>query len=107
MARHSHPARHERPAIDEAAMAAARGLERLLVEAQGLGANRWVEFLGPFPEALRDAALPDLRGVALRARAAYGPRDSIRDALSTESTEPVLADLDRLLKLLAREASGG
>ena len=40
----------------------------------------------------------------MRARAAYGPKDSIREALPAELTEPFLADLDRLLKALARDA---
>ena len=97
------PARHERPAIDEAALAAARDAERLLAVARKRDSGRWIEFLEPLPDALRDGALPDLRGVARRARAAYGHKDSIRDALPGELTEPLLADLDRLLKLLARE----
>ncbi|MGD0862897.1 MAG: hypothetical protein ABSA21_09050 [Candidatus Limnocylindrales bacterium] len=66
------PARHERPVVDEAALAAARHA--------------------------------DLRRVAQRARAAYGPKDSIREVLPADLTEPFLADLDRLLKALAREA---
>jgi hypothetical protein len=103
----SRPARHERPAIDEAALTAARDVDRLLVEARERGLGRWVEFLTPLPEALRDAAVPDLRGVALKARAAYGPKDSIREALPAEVTEPLLGHLDRLLKLLARDAADG
>jgi hypothetical protein len=38
----------------------------------------------------------------MRARAAYGPKDSIRDALPAELTEPFLESVDRLLKALAR-----
>jgi hypothetical protein len=99
------PARHERPAIDEAALAAARETEKAAAGARERGLSRWQEFLEPLPELLRDASLEDLRGVALRARAAYGPKDSIRDALPADLTEPLLASLDRLLKALAREAS--
>ncbi|MGD0017742.1 MAG: hypothetical protein ABSD62_00660 [Candidatus Limnocylindrales bacterium] len=98
------PARHERPVIDEAALAAARAADRLLEAARSRGATRWEEFLAPLPEQLRDVGIADLRRVALRARAAYGPKDSIREALPAELTEPFLADLDRLLKTLAREA---
>ncbi len=97
------PARHERPVIDEAALAAARGADRLLDAARMVGAATWEEYLLPVPGQLRDAGLPELRKVALRARAAYGPRASIRDALPAELTEPFLADLDRLLKALARD----
>jgi hypothetical protein len=49
--------------------------------------------------------LSELRAVAQRARAAYGPKDSIREALPADLTEPFLADLDRLRKALAREAA--
>jgi hypothetical protein len=98
------PARHERPAIDEAALVAARAADRLLAEARERGLVRWAEFFGATPELLRDSALRDLRGVAMRARSAYGPKDSVRDALPAELTEPLLTALDRLLKALARDA---
>ena len=98
------PARHERPVIDETALAAARAADRLLDAARERGATRWEEFLAPLPEQLRDVGMADLRRVAQRARAAYGPKDSIREALPVELTEPFLADLDRLLKALARDA---
>jgi len=101
------PARHERPALDEAALAAARAAEKAVAGARERGLSRWQEFLEPLPELLRDASLQDLRGIALRARGAYGPKDSIRDALPASLTEPLLASLDRLLKALAREASNG
>lgn len=39
----------------------------------------------------------------MRARSAYGPKDSIREALPAELTEPLLADLDRLLRALAKD----
>jgi hypothetical protein len=97
------PARHERPAIDEAALAAARDAEKLLAEARNRGSERWAAFLASVPERLRDAAVVDLRAVALRARSAYGPKDSIREALPAELTEPFLADLDRLLRALAKD----
>ena len=103
MARHPEPARHEVPAVDEAALAAARSADKLLECARERGSERWVEFLAPIPDLLRDAGMGELRGVAMRARAAYGPRDSIRDALPAELTGPFLDDLDRLRKVLARE----
>ena len=98
------PARHERPVIDEAALAAARDADRLLDAARARGSERWELFLAPLPGLLRDVPIAELRRIALRARGAYGPKDSIRDALSAEVTEPFLADLDRLLKVLARDA---
>ena len=101
------PARHERPAIDEAALVAARAGDRMVREARERDAGRWVAYLEPLPDALRDADLHDLRKVALRARAAFGPKDSVRDVLPSEVTEPFLEAIDRLLKELARRDVGG
>jgi hypothetical protein len=97
------PARHEKPAIDELALAAAREADRLLDAARIRGLPRWEGFLEPLPDLLRDSTLSELRGVARRARAAYGPKDSIRDDLPAELTEPFLSGLDRLLAALARD----
>jgi hypothetical protein len=105
--RDSGPARHEVPAIDEAALAAARDADRLLAAAETAGDARWVEFLGPLPDKLRDGDLRDVRSAALRVRAAYGPKDSIRDALPESVTEPAVATVDRLLKALARHDARG
>lgn len=83
-------------------------MDRLLAAAREHGHERWVEFLAPFPDRLRDDGLVDLRATTRRARAAYGPKDSVRDALPPEVTEPVLDALDRLLRELnRREAAGG
>ena len=95
-------ARHERPAIDEAGLRAARAADRLLAEARERGVTRWVDYLDPMPDALRDDPMPDLRRTALRARAAFGPKDSIRDALPEELTEPFLDAIDRLIRELNR-----
>jgi hypothetical protein len=103
MAKGPHPARHEVPAIDEAALAAARTAEKLLETARARGSQRWADFLATVPDQLRDAGVGELASVALRARAAYGPKDSIREALPLELTEPFLVELDRLRKALARE----
>ena len=96
------PARHERPAIDEAALICARHADRLLAEARAIGQVRWATYLELMPDRLRDAHIDELRSVGLRARAAYGPKDSIRDALPPDLTEPFLRSIDRLLKALAR-----
>ncbi len=101
------PARHERPAVDDAALAAARHADRLLAAARSRGDERWIAFLAPLPDRLRDAPLGDLGGIARRCRAAYGTKDSIREALPAELTEPFLASIDRLLKQLARRDVGG
>lgn len=101
------PARHERPVIDEAALVAARAADRLLDAARGVGVSRWVAYVEPLPDLLRDGELGELRRVALRARSAYGPKDSIRDALPREVTEPFLDAVDKLLKELARRDAAG
>jgi len=103
LARRVEPARHELPAIDEAALAAARSADKLLQYTRERGLERWAIFLAPVPDQLRDAAVGELRVVALRARAAYGSKDSIRELLPAELTEPFLTDIDRLRKALARE----
>lgn len=96
------PARHEVPAIDAAAMTAARWADRLVRAAREREAKRWVAFLEPLPDRLRDEDLPGLRATARRARAAYGAKDSIRDALPEELTEPFRDAIDILLRELAR-----
>ena len=95
-------ARHEVPAIDDAALNAARHADRLLAAAEDSGITRWESYLRPLPDRFRDGDLRDVRLAAMRARAAYGPKDSIRDALPAELTEPFLESVDRLLKALAR-----
>lgn len=95
-------ARHDAPAVDAAALAAARWADRLLEAARRSRRERWVLFLADLPDRLRDDPLPALRGTALRARAAYGPSDSIRDALPTELTEPFREAIDALLRALNR-----
>ena len=88
--------------IDEAALFAARAGDRMVDAARARGSDRWLAYLEPLPDRLRDEELADLRRTALRARAAYGPKDSIRDALPAEVTEPFLEAIDRLLKEIAR-----
>lgn len=88
-------------------MAAARHGDRLLQAARMAGSERWTVFLAPLPDHLRDDGLLDLRRTAMRARAAYGPKDSVRDALPAEATEPFLEAIDRLLRLLARRDAQG
>ena len=95
--------RHELPAIDELGLAAARHADRLLSAARARGLARWTSYLEPLPDRLRDEELPALRATAARARAAYGAKDSIRDALPADLTEPFLEALDRLIREINRE----
>ncbi len=105
------PARHEIPLIDERALAAARAGDRLLAVAAervaasdpaARGAARWARELGGVPDVLRDGELRDVRRAAVRSRSAYGPKDSIRDALPPDVTEPFVAEIDLLLREIAR-----
>lgn len=102
------PARHERPTIDALGLEAARRADRLLASARAgatsgrAGAARWAAYLEPLPEHLRDDEPAVLRRTAMRARSAYGPKDSIRDVLPADLTEPFLDALDRLLRELNR-----
>jgi hypothetical protein len=101
------PARHELPGIDEAALTAARTVDAMLVAVRERGVDRWVRFLEPLPERLRDGELRDVRAAAQRVRAAFGPKDSIREALPDDMTEPAIVAADRLLKALARHELRG
>ncbi|HET9755513.1 MAG TPA: hypothetical protein VFP66_03360 [Candidatus Limnocylindrales bacterium] len=101
------PARHELPVIDDLALIAARHGDRMVDAAQGRGADRWLAFLEPLPDRLRDDDPGALRSTALRARAAYGPKDSVRDVLPADVTEPFLDAIDRLLREINRAAARG
>jgi hypothetical protein len=96
------PARHERPAIDEAGLVAARHADRLLAAAHEIGSTRWTAYFEPLPDRLRDDEPAALRATATRCRAAYGVKDSIRDALPANLTEPFLDSIDRLIRELNR-----
>jgi hypothetical protein len=98
------PARHELPVIDDLAMVAARHADVALRSSRDRGSARWIAFLEPLPDRLRDEDLKGLRAAAVRVRAAYGPKDSIRDVLPEAVTEPLLVAVDRLLRELNREA---
>jgi hypothetical protein len=96
------PARHELPLIDERGLVAARAVEVALALAEERGQERWVAFLRPLPDRFRDGDLRDLRSAAMRGRAAFGPKDSIRDVLPAAVSEPLLDAVDGLLRELNR-----
>ena len=100
-------ARHEVPDIDAAALTAAHAVDVALREARSIDAVRWVRYLEPLPDRLRDDGLRELRSTARRVRAAFGPKDSIRDSLPDAVTEPMLITVDRLLKAIARHDAQG
>jgi hypothetical protein len=89
------------PEIDAAALEAARFADALLAAARQLS-DRWEAYFEPIPGRLRDDTLPELKSTVRVARAAYGPKDSIRDIFPAEITEPFLDRLDRLLKAINR-----
>jgi hypothetical protein len=105
--RASGPARHELGVIDDLALIAARHADRLLAAARERGIQRWVAYLEPLPDRLRDEDLRGIRATAMRARSAYGPKDSVRDALPAELTEPFLESIDRLIREINRAAARG
>lgn len=96
------PARHELPELDRAALEAALAADRTLATARDLGIERWAVYLAHVPDRLRDDPVAGLRGAAKLVRAAYGPKDSIRDSLPEAVTEPLLEAVDRVLKAIAR-----
>ena len=96
------PPRHELALIDERALVAGRAADAALAGARARGQERWAVFLDPLPDRFRDGDIRDLRAAAVRCRAAFGPKDSLRDALPPELTEPLLDAVDRLLRELNR-----
>ena len=78
----------------------------MVLAAGAARASRWLRYFEDMPDRLRDDEPRFLRQVALRARAAYGPKDSVRDALPPEVTEPFLESIDRLLKQLNKRDAG-
>jgi hypothetical protein len=99
---HRRPARHEHPSLDEAGLVAAGHADRLLAAARDAGAPRWVAYFEPMPDRLRDDDVVALRATAVRCRAAYGVKDSVRDGLPAGATEPFLDAIDRLIRELNR-----
>jgi hypothetical protein len=96
------PPRHELPEIDAAALVAAQAADDALRAAREMGSERWERYLEQVPDRLRDDPLSGVRATAQRVRAAYGPKDSIRDALPEAVTEPLLRATDRLIKVVRR-----
>ena len=84
---------------------AGRQADRMVAAAESAGATRWLRYFDEMPDRLRDDEPRSLRQIALRARAAYGPKDSVRDALPPDVTEPFLESIDRLLKQLNKRDS--
>ena len=78
----------------------------MITAARTVGADRWVAYLDPLADRLRDDDPRGLRQVAFRARAAYGPKDSVRDVLPDDVTTPFLDSIDRLIKTLNRRGIG-
>ncbi|HJP88151.1 MAG TPA: hypothetical protein VJ850_03885 [Candidatus Limnocylindrales bacterium] len=95
-------ARHQVPEVDAAALEAARFADVALAAALDMENERWAKYLAYMPDRLRDDPIPGIRATARAVRAAYGPKDSIRDALPEHVTEPLLKSVDRLLKVIAR-----
>jgi len=77
-------------------------MDLALAAAREMEAERWVRYLAPLPDRLRDAPVQSLRAAARTARSAYGPKDSIRESLPEYVTEPLLLSIDRLVKALNR-----
>jgi hypothetical protein len=88
--------------VDEAALVAARHCDRLVDAARAEDSARWIAFLGPLPDRLRDGDLRELRATARKARSAFGAKASLRDDFPPELTEPFLEAIDRLIRVLAR-----
>lgn len=96
------PARHELTAVDEAALDAARAVDRLLAAARDAGSERWVRYLEPLPDRLRDDDLAALPRTARRCRSAIGPVDSVLDVVPSDVGTDAARAIDQLLRQIAR-----
>ena len=96
------PPRHELSEVDAASLEAALAADQLLRAAREMESERWERYLAPLPDRLRDDPIRDLRSAARLARAAYGPKDSVRDTLPPDVTEPFLERIDRLIRAINR-----
>jgi hypothetical protein len=96
------PARHELPAIDDAALVAARLADPILAYCRERGLARWERVLAPIPGLLRDGTVADVRSAARTARSVFGTKDSIADAVPVDLCLPFRGALDDLLRRLAR-----
>ena len=75
--------RHELPGIDEAGLVAARHADRLLASAASARIGAVGDYLEPFPRPVARRRPSALRATAMRGRAAYGVKDSIRDVAAS------------------------
>ncbi len=96
------PARHEIPAIDDAALRAARLADGVLAYVSAGGLARWERLLAPIPDALRDGTLQEVRSAARTARSAFGTKDSLADAVPSALWFPFRDALDELIRRIAR-----
>jgi hypothetical protein len=96
------PARHQLPTLDTAAMAAARAFDVLLDAAREAGSDRWVRYLEPLPDRLRDDDLRALRGTVRRCRSAFGPGDSVLDVVPEDVGLTARRAIDEVIRVLAR-----
>ncbi len=88
--------------MDEAALRAARAFDLMVDAARDTENQRWLRFLEPLPDRLRDDDPAALRRTARRCRSAFGPVDSVLDALPTEIAMSAMRAIDDLLRVLAR-----
>ena len=95
-------ARHEVPAIDEAALVTARWADRMLARAKDLDPSAGRPTSSRCRTDCGTTRRAALRATANRCRAAYGVKDSVRDVLPEAVTEPFLESVDRLIRELNR-----
>ena len=67
-----------------------------MAHARAAGFERWVVYLEPLIDPLRDGDIASLRPAARRVRAAYGPKDPVRDDLPPSVTDPCRDEIDGL-----------
>jgi hypothetical protein len=99
------PPRWQDPGLDEAALEVARRVRGALAALGGLGQERWVGYLEPLLPAFEDGDQADLLAACRRARAAFGPRDSLSEAWPSDDAALLRDSIDRLQRLLDRRTA--
>ena len=99
--------RWQDPALDEAALAAAHRAREAIAALRARGATRWVHWFELIQPVLEDGDRADVQVAARRARAAFGAKDSVLDALPDDEALRLRDALDRLLRALDARAARG
>lgn len=96
--------RWQDPALDEAALAVARGVRSAVRALEG-SSPRWATWFEAVLPALEDGDRRALEAAAKRARAAFGAKDSVLDVWTAPEARHLRDLIDRLQRVLAQRGA--